>query len=83
MRITCNKCYLPFIYSINNNNISLIHSYIYLIVTITSNLRWNEQLKYTREKVMKALGYLRRAIGKTNKEIKMLVYNTYVQLILE
>lgn len=83
MRITRKKCPLPFTYSINNNNISLVHSYKYLGVIITSDLRWNEHIEYTRKKAMKTLGYLRRTIGKTTKEIKMLAYKTYVRPILE
>lgn len=83
MRVTRKKSPLLFTYCINNNCISLVNSYKYLGVIITSDLKWNEHIEYTQKKAMKALGYLRRTIGKSTKEIRMLAYKIYVRPILE
>ena len=83
MTITRQNKPLEFTYFINNQPLSLVHSYKYLGVMITSDLRWNEHVTFIAKKAYRQLGYLRRTLGHSTTEIKLLAYRTFIRPILE
>lgn len=83
MTITRKKQPLEFTYYMNNQPLSIVHSYKYLGVMITSDLRWNEHVTFITKKAFRKLGYLRRTLGHSTTEIKLLAYKTFIRPILE
>lgn len=83
MTITRKKDPLKFQYSLGNNCLSFVSAYTYLGLVTTSNLRWNEHVRYIEKKALRKLGYLRRALSQATHEIKLLAYKTYVIPVLE
>lgn len=83
MTITREKHPLNFRYHVGNCYLDAVSSYKYLGVVFTSDLRWNEHTTYITNKAMKKLGYLRRTLGNSTKEVKLLAYKTYIRPVLE
>lgn len=83
MTITRKKHPLNFQYHVGNCFLNVVSSYKYLGVVFTSDLRWNDHTTYISNKARKKLGYLRRTLGNSTKEIKLLAYKTYVRPLLE
>lgn len=83
MTITRKKHPLNFRYHVGNCFLDAVSSYKYLGVVFTSDLRWNEHTTYIANKAMKKLGYLRRKLGNSTKEVKLLAYKTYIRPVLE
>lgn len=74
---------LTFTYSISGNNLSVVSSYKYLGVVITSDLRWNDHVTYIHQKAMRQLSYLRRTLPKASSDVKLLAYKTYIRPTLK
>lgn len=83
MTITRKQKSLPFVYSINGQNLSSVKQYKYLGLVITSDLRWNNHVAHIKKKAMKKLGYLRRTLARSTSNIKLLAYKTYIRPLLE
>lgn len=83
MTITRKKEPLTFQYHIGDHYLATVSSFKYLGVIITPDLSWNQHIDYVKNKAMRKLGYLRRTIGKSPPEIKLLAYKTYIRPLLE
>lgn len=83
MTITRKKNPLSFRYHVDNCSLDVVTSYKYLGLVFTSDLRWNEHTTNISNKAMRKLGYLRRTLGNTTKEVKLLAYKTYIRPLLE
>lgn len=83
LTITRKKSPLPYTYCINNHVVSTVTTYKYLGVMITSDLKWNQHITYIQKKAMQKLGYLKRTLGKSTRDIKLLAFKTYVRPLLE
>ena len=59
-----------------NEVIPRVNQYTYLVVTITSNLRWDKHCQTIRDKASRTLGLLRRTLPTCSKEVKARAYYT-------
>jgi hypothetical protein len=72
-----------FNYSANNNVLDRVDKYKYLGVYITSDLAHDTHVNYVCSKANKALGFIRRQLGKCSQEVKLKAYLNLVRPHLE
>lgn len=72
-----------FSYYINNNPVSVVTSFKYLGVTLTTNLSWTTHINNICGNASRSLGYLRRNLRKTPTNVRKLAYLTFVRPKLE
>ena len=70
-------------YSIHGTSLRTVDEAKYLGVTIQSNLNWKPHINNISKKANSTLGFLRRNLRKTLKNIKEQAYRTYVRPTLE
>ena len=70
-------------YSIHGTSLRTVDEAKYLGVTIQSNLNWKPHINNISKKANSTLGFLRRNLRKTPKNIKEQAYRTYVRPTLE
>ena len=70
-------------YSIHGTSLRTVDEAKYLGVTIQGNLNWKPHINNINKKANSTLGFLRRNLRKTPKNIKEQAYRTYVRPTLE
>ncbi len=72
-----------FAYTINNVALEHVTSYKYLGVYLSSDLTWDTHINYICARANRALGFIRRQLGKCSQEVKLKAYTTLVRPHLE
>ena len=67
-------------YTMRGSKLEVVYSYPYLVVTISSNLKWNDHVNNVIKKASRSLGMLRRNISMCSKDTKSMAYNTLFDL---
>ena len=93
MSLNASKCKLisftwkrtnsSFLYTSDNNIVSVSLSYKYLGVHLSSDLSWNTHIAAVSSKASQSLGYLRRNLRNAPSHVRALSYLTYVRPQLE
>ena len=83
MQLTRKRIKIHASYTLEGTNLENVESIKYLVVTITSDLRWNTQVSNVRTKVNRTLGFLRRNLYSCPKEVKEAAYKGLVRPVLD
>lgn len=83
MRFTRRGASVPPNYNINSTALSLVASYKYLGVFLTSNLTWNKHVTSIISNANRMLGYLKRNFKDAVPSVKLLLYTSLVRSKLE
>jgi len=93
MKFNCSKCHILSIsrkrnrplllYKLGPDPLSVVSSYPYLGVTISSDLRWNLQVNNVCSKATRTLNFVKRNIYGCSPEAKALAYTSLVRPHLE
>ncbi len=70
-------------YNLLHTPLSVVHSYKYLGVIVSSNLKWGEHIKHITSKTSRLLGYIRRLVRCNDQDIIIKLYNSLCRPILE
>ena len=70
-------------YVLHGHTLALTSNAKYLGVTISSDLPWNVHINNITKKANRTLGFLRRNVSKSPKEVKTNCYETFVRPVLE
>lgn len=70
-------------YTLNRVDIEKVKTYKYLGVTFAEDLTWNEHINNTVSSACKALGYIKRNLFRSSREVKLIAYKTFVRSKLE
>lgn len=71
-----------FNYSFNDLMLQRVSDYKYLGVIFTTDLSWSKHINLVCTKSLKKLGYLRRTLGSSPQETKLLMYKTLIRPVL-
>ena len=93
MKFNCSKCHILSIsrrrsrpllrYQLGPDPLSVVPSYPYLGVTVSSDLRWNLQVNNVCSKATRTLNFVKRNIYGCSPEAKALAYTSLVRSHLE
>jgi len=72
-----------FVYKLNNSCLERVEMYKYLGVYISSDLSWDAHVNFICSKANRALGFIRRQLGKCSQEVKLKAYTSLVRPHLE
>ena len=70
-------------YYLGNACLSIVNSFTYLGIEISSDLRWNNHVAAVVSKASRTLNFVRRNLYRCNSHIKELSYITLVRPLLE
>ena len=70
-------------YSLGGVNLARVHSFTYLGIEISSDLRWNKHVAAVVSKASRSLNFVRRNLYRCNSKIKELSYMIFVRPLLE
>jgi hypothetical protein len=70
-------------YNLLHTPLSVVHSYKYLGVIFSSNLKWGDHITYITSKTSRLLGYIRRLVRCSDPDILVKLYNSLCRPILE
>jgi hypothetical protein len=83
MRVSRKQHWSPRDYKIADHTLTTVSNYKYLGIKISSDLKWNEHIKYVVSKGSKALGFFRRHFSGASKDLKKKCYISLVRPHLE
>jgi hypothetical protein len=83
LKVTNKKKIIPSRYTLHNTTLEEVTKAKYLGVTINNKLTWKDHITNTCKKANSTLGFLRRNLHDSKKEIKMKCYKTFVRPTLE
>ena len=72
-----------FDYQLDSKNLDNVNQYKYLGIYVTSDLSWDTHINYICSKANRALGFIKRQLGKCTQEVKLKAYLTLVRPHLE
>ena len=70
-------------YSLGGVHLARVHSFTYLGIEISSDLRWNKHVAAVVSKASRSLNFVRRNLYRCNSKIKELSYMIFVRPLLE
>lgn len=74
---------LKFSYAVNNNVLTEVFSYRYLVITVTNNLNWTQQINNACATLCLKLGVMRRHLKGAPSDLKLTVYKMVIRSSLE
>lgn len=83
MHVTRKRSITTFPYCLGTVNLSEVHSYRYLGVTITNKLNWSNHILKLTADASKSLNYLRRSLYLSPPSIRKIAYETFIRTKLE
>jgi hypothetical protein len=72
-----------FAYTVESAVLERVQSYKYLGIYLSSDLSWNNHVDYACSRANRALGFVRRQLGKCSTMVKLKAYTTLVRPHLE
>lgn len=81
--VTRKRSITTFPYCLGTVNLSEVHSYRYLGVTITNKLNWSNHILKLTADASKSLNYLRRSLYLSPPSIRKIAYETFIRTKLE
>jgi hypothetical protein len=72
-----------FAYCLNNLKLERVSLYKYLGIYVSSDLSWDAHVNFICSKANRALGFIRRQLGKCSQEVKLKAYTALVRPHLE
>ena len=70
-------------YTLLNKPLGVVHSYKYLGIIISSNLKWGDHVKSVTPRTSRLLGFIRRLVRCNDPDILVKLYTTLCRPILE
>lgn len=83
MHVTRCRSELNYTYTLMSTCLSLVESYRYLGILLTTNLTWSEHILKLVAEASQALGYIRRNLSLSPPTIRKMAYETFIRTKLE
>lgn len=83
MKFTNKKSPFVFSYGIDEIVLREVSDFKYLGIIFTSNLKWDRHVDYICSRALRKLGYVKRTLKNSSKEVKLTAFKTLVRPILE